>query len=291
MIGGFLAVTKSGIKSADDTSKGELPQRLRTSRREFIDKITETIKGGKLSQSDLAEAYCSRSNALSDLERFDEAQQDATEAARLSPNAPAIIGCKAYNYYSNGQFEKAVAEYSKAVSLGAGTGDLFRMRATAKVYLGRLEDAKSDLERASELADKESRTYFDLWLAAICGRLRIPFPEAIVKRAAAEANGEWPRPALAMMTGAISPEALLRTMDEKKGDDRQMAQTEGYFYLGQHYLTVGDKKTAATYFQKARNLDIFIYIEHSAAGFELQQLKNEAAAASAAPAAPAKATP
>ena len=100
--------------------------------------------------------------------------------------------------------------------------------------------------------------------------------------AAAEAHGEWPRPALAMMTGAISPEELLKLMDDKKGDERQMALAEGYFYLGQHYLIAGDTKMAQSYFQKTRDLDIFIYVEHVAAGFELQQLAKDGAATSTA---------
>ena len=49
-----------------------------------------------------------------------------------------------------------------------------------------------DLARASELADKEAKTYFDLWLLSIYGRLGVKIPDAITKRAAAEAHGEWP---------------------------------------------------------------------------------------------------
>ena len=139
------------------------------------------------------------------------------------------------------------------------------------------------LREASELADKESKTYFDLWLVSIDGRLGVKKPKFVTKRAASEAHGEWPRPALAMMTGSMSPEELLKRMDEKKGDDRQMALAEGYFYLGQHYLVTGDKKAAGIYFQKTRDLDVCLYIEHVAAGFELQRLKNDDTAASAAP--------
>ena len=45
-----------------------------------------------------------------------------------------------------------------------------------------------------------------------------------------------------------------------------MALAEGYFYLGQHYLVAGDKKPPDI-FQKTRDLDVFLYIEHVAAGF------------------------
>ena len=39
---------------------------------------------------------------------------------------------------------------------------------------------------------------------------------------------------------------------------------------------------AQSYFQKTRDLDIFIYVEHVAAGFELQQLAKDGAATSTA---------
>jgi lipoprotein NlpI len=113
--------------------------------------------------------------------------------------------------------------------------------------------------------------------------LASPFPDAIVKSAATEASGEWPRPALAALTGAMSPADMLKRIDQKKGDERDMALAEGYFYLGQRYLIAGDKKTAQSYFEKARQVGVFTYTEHMAAAFELQQLAKAGPAAAAAP--------
>ena len=58
----------------------------------------------------MADAYCIRSNALSDLQRFDEATQDANEAIRLAPNAASTLGCRAINYFNAGQLEKSIAD-------------------------------------------------------------------------------------------------------------------------------------------------------------------------------------
>ncbi len=122
-IGGFFAVNKSSIKSTDPATAVDLPQRLRKQRQEAIDKTSETIKDGKLAGTDLAETYCVRSNAFSDLQRSDEALQDSNAALRLAPNATNMLACRAINYFNAGQFEKSVADYSKSPVAGCqGSG-------------------------------------------------------------------------------------------------------------------------------------------------------------------------
>jgi lipoprotein NlpI len=115
--------------------------------------------------------------------------------------------------------------------------------------------------------------YSELWLSWTSQRLGRQVPEAVAKRAAATPRGDWPRPALAMINGNLAPEEMLKLLDAKSGDERQMALAEGYFYLGQHYLTLGDKDKAREYFEKTRQLEVIIYTEHTAAQFELQRLK------------------
>jgi lipoprotein NlpI len=65
---------------------------------------------------------------------------------------------------------------------------------------------------------------------------------------------------------------MLQLLDGKSGDDRDMALAEGYFYVGEHYLARGDKARAREFFEKARQLDVILYLEHVAAGAELQRL-------------------
>ena len=209
--------------------------------------------------------------------------RDVNEALRIAPNNTSLLSCRGEVYFQSGQFDKSIADHSKAVALGATESSVFRSRGTARLYAGRLEEAAADYVKASELADKESRIYCDIWVAAIYGRLGKPVPDAIIKSAAAEAAGEWPRPALAVVTGAMPPAEMLKRIDQKKGDERDMALAEGYFYLGQRYLVVGDKKTAQSYFEKARQVGVFTYTEHMAAAFELQQLAKASPAAAAAP--------
>jgi lipoprotein NlpI/transglutaminase-like putative cysteine protease len=280
-IGGVVVIGKNWIKSSDAAAKVDFPQRLRSLREEVVKKAGDTIAAGKLTGSDLANAYCVRGIALSELGRYEEALRDVNEALRMAPNATNLLSCRAEVYFQSAQFEKSITDQSTAIALGATDASIFRSRGTSRLYAGRLEEAAADFVKASELADKETKVYCDIWVASVYGRLRKPVPDAIVKRAAAEASGDWPRPALAALTGAMSPADLLNRIDQKKGDERDMALSEGYFYLGQHYLMVGDRKTAQSYFEKTRQVDVFTYTEHMAAGFELQRLAKSGAATSA----------
>jgi lipoprotein NlpI/transglutaminase-like putative cysteine protease len=268
-----IFVPKGAIKSADPANGSQdFVQLLRDRLQESIKKVTETIDSGKITGKDLAEAHCLRGNGYTDLGQFDEALKDANQAIKLAPNHGKLFLCRAVVYLDKGDFRKAVADYSTAIVLGETDPRNFYLRGIANYYAGKLEDAASDETRAAEANDNVARLYSELWLSWISQRLGQPIPPAIVKQAVADPRGEWPLPALAMITGHLSPEEMLKLIDAKSGDERRMALAEGYFYLGQHYLTLGDKAKAREYFEKTRQLEVIIYTEHVAAAFELQRL-------------------
>jgi lipoprotein NlpI len=205
------------------------------------------------------------------LDKNDDALSDANEAVKLAPNDPKFFSCRAETYFQRGEFDKSIADHSKAIVLGAMSGEDFRGRAASEYFLGRLDDAAADFAKADAAADKEAVTYIDLWLTWTLQRLGKPLPDTLVKRAM-ESHGDWPRPALAMMAGNITPDEMLATIDSKTGDDRRMALAEGYFYVGEHYLTVGDTAKARAFFEKTRQLEVIIFYENKAAELELKRL-------------------
>jgi lipoprotein NlpI len=272
---GAIFVPKTAIKAVASAkaAKKDFARTVRDRLQETIDKTSQAIKSGKLAGADLASSYCLRSGAQSDLGQSDKALADANEAVKLAPNSASSLWCRAYAYFGAGEFEKSVADYAKAIALGDTEAKALQQRGIAKFYAGRLEDAAEDFARAAEdTSDRERQVYSDLWLGWTHLRLGKPLPETLLKRAAEEPNGGWPRPARAVLAGKLSPEEMLKIIERKTGDERRMAASEGYFYLGQYYLGRGDKAKAREYFEKTRKLDIVIYTEHTAAGFELRQL-------------------
>ena len=272
---GVVIVAKGAVKvagsGASDTK--DFAQSLRDRLQENIDKITDTVKSGKLTGNDLAASYCHRSNTYSHLGQVDEAGRDANEAVKLAPNSRELLACRAETYFHVGAFDKSVADYTRAITLGGTEAASFHYRGISYFYAGRLDDAANDFAKASAAPRYDAQLYNDMWLMWTYRRLGKPIPEAVAKRAAAEPRGDWPRPALAMLSGNLAPDAMLALLDRKTGDDRQMALAEAYFYLGQYYVALGDKTKAREFFEKTRQLGVIIFIEHPAADFELQRLK------------------
>jgi lipoprotein NlpI/transglutaminase-like putative cysteine protease len=273
---GIIFVSKAAIKSALSlaSEKQDFSQTLRARLQEAITKTTETIHSGKLTGSDLANTYCNRSSANIDLGQAEDALRDANEALRLAPNSSAILSCRAEVYFHTGAFEKSIEDYSKAIALGATGPRNFHQRGISEFYAGRLDEAADDLAKASGSPNYDSQMYSDLWLTWTHQRLGRPIPDAVAKRAATQPRGDWPRPALAMLNGNLAPEDMLNLLDSKMGDDHQMALAEGYFYVGQYYLTRSETTKAREFFEKTRRLGVIIYTEHAAAQFELQRLEN-----------------
>lgn len=287
-VGGAFAINKAFLDSAAaGATKADLTRRLQDQRLEAIKKTTETIDGGKLAGPDLAVVYCQRGHAAADLDRQEEALRDVNNALRIAPNSLSH-SCRAEAYGRFGQFEKSITDHTNAIALGAANNGLaFRARGIAKYHVGRIEEANADFAKASELSDKETRLYAEMWLVTTSGLLRKPVSQALVARAAAEAGGEWPRAGLAMLTGKLSPDDMLKSLEKKQGDERQMALAEAYFYLGQYYLVAGDRKKAKESFEKTRSLGVITYIEHNSANFELERLKKPSTASAVKPAAAA----
>jgi lipoprotein NlpI/transglutaminase-like putative cysteine protease len=270
---GIVFVSKNSIKSAASSDANQdFGHAMRARLQDAIARMTETIGSGKLTGSDLANTYCDRSSGHSDLGQLEDALRDVNEALRLAPNSAANFACRAEVHFHSGNFEKSVEDYSRAITLGGANPRYFHQRGISEFYAGRLDDAAGDLAKASGIPNYDSQMYSDLWLTWTSQRLGRPVPEAIAKRAAAQPHGDWPRPALAMLNGHLPPEDVLKLLDSKTGDDRQMALAEAYFYIGQYYLTRNDTEKAREFFAKTRQLGVLIYTEHVAAGFELERL-------------------
>jgi lipoprotein NlpI len=269
-----IFLTRSEVREVIRFTRRSLQDTLRERLQESVERTSKTIAGGGLGGGDLAEALCTRSETYAELGKTAEAIQDGKEAVRVTPNKPDALACRANAFWHAGQFEHAIADYSRALALGHSQFRSFYRRGHARFYLGKLEEAASDFEKAVATGDGD-KLYAELWLAWTLKRLGRELPADLVERARGDARGAWPRPALAMLAGALSPEEVLKELERLKGDEREMALTEGWFYIGQNYLTQKQAAAAREAFAKAREKGVIVYIEHVAAGFELGKINSD----------------
>ena len=113
-------------------------------------------------------------------------------------------------------------------------------------------------------------THAQLWQAWSLQRAGHPLPPELADMARRTVNEPWPRPALALAVGALTPEQLLAdAARDKQGDALEFALAEAWFHLGQRFRLQGDAGLAREAFEKARARGITTAVEHAAAGFEL----------------------
>lgn len=257
-------------KAVAGADRKSLRETLVARHRDAIDKYTGSIDSGQLGPQDLAEAHCERASSFYALGEFDKAMADANRAVELAPNDGNQLACRAEVHFAAGRFEQAAADDTKALLLGPQRGRYLRARGQARYFLQQFAEAADDLRRSSESEkDASAQAYIDIWAVAAHLRAGLPVPEPIASRARGGGGGSWPAPVLAMMTGDLAPEAMMKGVEGKSGDERAMIGTEAWYYLGQHYLVAGDRPRAREAFEKARALEVIDFVEYLAAGFEL----------------------
>ena len=258
--GGFLGI---GRKTLQDN----LVARAQAA----VERSGKAIAAGQLGGDDLAQALCLRADAQLALGRLEPAWKDVQEAVRIAPSLAVAWFCHGAIGFARGDFAAAEADFGQSLVLGQNAGDAYYRRGQARLLGGKPEAAADDLAKAAvDRQDANAKVFAQLWQAVTLQRLGRPLPAELV--AAADAKGAWPRPALAMLAGQIGPEQLLAQVATKDGDDRELALAEAHFYIGEYWLGQSQPAKAKDAFEKARAKGITHYIEHVAAGLELQRL-------------------
>jgi lipoprotein NlpI/transglutaminase-like putative cysteine protease len=274
-VGGAMAVDKTQVKSGGLLGVGRqtLQATLAARAQTIVDRTTQAIATGALAGEDLAEALCGRAEALSEIGRLPEGLKDARAATQAAPALGRAWFCSGNLDWASGDFAQAGVEFGKSLTLGMSPYESYLRRGQARYYEGRLEQAADDFAKAAaNRTEPVTKPYAMLWWAATLQRLGRPLPADFQALAAADPVRAWPQSGLGLYTGQATPEQVIAALDGRTGDDRQLALAEAWFYVGQYELARGEAARAKAAFEKARAQGVTIYIEHVAAGIELQRI-------------------
>ena len=272
-VGGAMSVAANQVKAGGFLGIGRktLQDNLLARAQATVDRTGKAIAGGQQAGDDLAQALCLRADAQTALNHLDAALQDVQEAVRNAPSLANAWFCHGNLSWARGDFASAETDFGKALVLGLPAGDAYYRRGHARFFAGKFDAAADDFAKAAaDRSDANARVFAQLWQVLALSRAGRALPAELV--ASGEPQVAWPRPVLAMLTGRIAPDQVLEQIARKNGDDRELAAAEAWFYIGEYWLGQKQPDKARDAFEKARAQGIVHYLEHIAAGLELQRL-------------------
>ena len=94
--------------------------------REGVKLAEEALRSGAVSADNYAGLYNNLCIGMTGLQRFDEALDYCNRALELSPRSWVFYNNRANIYFHQGQYDRALAEYYKAMTFSEGTSILMK---------------------------------------------------------------------------------------------------------------------------------------------------------------------
>jgi lipoprotein NlpI len=150
-------------------------------------------------------------------------------------------------YRAQGDFNRAIADYSEVIRLNPEFAFVLLNRGVAYYYVGSLPKALADLNQASELNPKGA--YTALWLDIVNKRSNLA---SRLQQAVAQIDmTNWPAPVIRLFLGQMTPAAVLAAADDPNPDTKKRDVCEAQFYSGELALRRDVKEEAVQLFKAA----------------------------------------
>lgn len=218
-----------------------------------------------------ATIYTRRGLAYSAKGEYDRAIADHSKAIALNPNFAMAYLYRGHAYRKKGQYHRAIADFDKAIVLSPSFSAAFINRGISFFYMDRFDQAAKDIAKAAQVAPRYA-LYYSVWSYLAIERQGQDGKAVLKVRVQNLDLKEWPGPLASLYLGDITPEKVIaKTADSNKLQEKANRCT-AYFHIGQYYLLQGDKAQAAEMFRKAVATGDTRVIEHAAAREELRRM-------------------
>ena len=178
--------------------------------------------------------------------------------------------------HGKGDPDGALADFSKAIQLNSKTVPAFWMLGHLHYDRHEFSEALGDLRKACELYSTNDYVHFRMWLARSrlgeTGEATKELQEYLDSHRGAKPE-VWPSTIGGFLVGHLTEAELFKFAESGDKWTNAAQHCEAYFYAGSKRLILGDKATAATYFEKCIATNVKAFTEYVSAAVELRWLK------------------
>lgn len=132
---------------------------------QVIISCTAVISRGLVDQNDLATAYKNRGDAYDDTGQYERALEDYDRAVTINPLDAEAFNSRGTTYIALERYELAVEDFDRAIRINPSSPATLGNRCFANAVLGKLEQALSDCNEALRIKPKYSGAYASRALA------------------------------------------------------------------------------------------------------------------------------
>jgi tetratricopeptide (TPR) repeat protein len=155
----------------------------------------------------IGEAYKNRGYAYDAKGDFDRAIADFTKAIEINPKDADAYKNRGYAYDAKGDFDRAIADFTKAIEINPKDADAYNNRGSVYETKGDFDRAIADFMKAIEIDPKDADAYINrCWLRATANRdLTLAFADCDtgLRLAPNDANGLDSRAFLYLRLGRL----------------------------------------------------------------------------------------
>jgi lipoprotein NlpI len=240
--------------------------------------VSRDIASGKLSNSNLAQAYKLRATAYDDKGDSAQALKDIRMAQQLAPDNTEYRLFEATTLLNNGEYDAAITRFAALAVNEASLSPaeqwmLNQQYGQSLLMSGKPQEASEKLANALRLADSsETRLQSAIWQYIASGSPNAGAP-GLNQVLESMPDNDWPHPVAEMLAGKISPDALIAKAASTDIGVREDQYSEAYFYLGKYYQMTNQPEKAKDAFNKCLAQGVTEFMEHNLATLALGKAK------------------
>ncbi|NOZ53420.1 MAG: tetratricopeptide repeat protein [Gammaproteobacteria bacterium] len=216
---------------------------------ETIASLSKVINSGRLKSTALADVFRERGVHYFDLRHFDKAIDDFSQAISLNRNYVTAYINRGNAYAKLEKYEEAYKDFGIAQTQSDKNKSIYLVRGSLSFFLGRFKDAVADYRYYLGL--KPDDMYRMLWLHLSQKYMDKNANSDLESYSKGLDLDVWPGALIKLYTGKVTAEEFLAAFSKNLTNLEPQYLCEGFYYIGQYFLLAGNRQLAKSSFEQA----------------------------------------